>query len=185
MMNMKRMTLGICCLMSMVCAKAQTIDTLISKVSDKPFNVTVAVPDGNYRVTVTVGNKKKPGQTVVRAESRRHYADLITTKKKQFETFTFVVNKHNPQIDAKNRVKLKPREWSYKNWDDSLTISFCGPMPAVERIRIEPANDVTTVFLCGNSTVVDQETPSGCGVCSAGRPIRGSGGWADRRGCSR
>ncbi len=137
--------------------QAQTIDTLISKVSDKPFDVTVQVPDGNYRVTVTVGNKKKAGQTVVRAESRRHYADVITTKKKQFETFTFVVNKHNPQIDAKNRVKLKPREWSYKNWDDSLTITFCGPMPAVERIQIEPAKDVTTVFLCGNSTVVDQE----------------------------
>ena len=157
MMNVKRLALGISCLMSMVCGKAQTIDTLINKVSDKPFDVTVQVPDGNYRVTVTVGNKKKAGQTVVRAESRRHYADVITTKKKQFETFTFVVNKHNPQIDAKNRVKLKPREWSYKNWDDSLTITFCGPMPAVERIKIEPATDVTTVFLCGNSTVVDQE----------------------------
>jgi lysophospholipase L1-like esterase len=157
MMNMKRLALGMCCLMSLVCAKAQTIDTLVNKVSDKPFDVTVQVPDGNYRVTVTVGNKKKPGQTVVRAESRRHYSDVIVTKKKKFETFTFVVNKHNPQINEKTRVKLKPREWSYKNWDDSLTISFCGPMPAVERIHIEPANDVTTVFLCGNSTVVDQE----------------------------
>lgn len=157
MMNVKRLALGISCLMSMVCGKAQTIDTLINKVSDKPFDVTVQVPDGNYRVTVTVGNKKKAGQTVVRAESRRHYSDEIVTKKNKFENFTFVVNKHNPQIDAKTKVKLKEREWSYKNWDDSLTITFCGPMPAVQRIKIEPATDVTTVFLCGNSTVVDQE----------------------------
>jgi len=138
-------------------AQAQTIDTLINKVSDHPFDVTFQVPDGNYRVTVTLGNKKKAGQTVVRAESRRHYFDLIATKKNKYETVTFVVNKHNPQIDAKTKVKLKPKEWGYKNWDDSLTISFCGPMPAVQRIRVEPARDVTTVFLCGNSTVVDQE----------------------------
>ena len=136
---------------------AQTIDTVINKVSDQPFNVTVQVPDGNYRVTVTVGNKKQAAQTVIRAESRRHYADVIATKKNKFERFTFVVNKHNPQIDAKTKVKLKPKEWGYKNWDDSLTLSFCGPRPAVQRIEIEPANDVTTVFLCGNSTVVDQE----------------------------
>ena len=136
---------------------AQNIDTLINKASNQPFTVSFAVPDGNYRVTVTLGNKKKAGQTVVRAESRRHYVDLVQTKKGKYETVSFVVNKHNPQIDAKTRVKLKPREVEYKNWDDSLNLSFCGPAPAVQRIQIEPAKDVTTVFLCGNSTVVDQE----------------------------
>lgn len=133
------------------------VDTVINKVSDKPFTVSFAVPDGNYKVTVTLGNKKKAGQTVVRAESRRHYSDLVATKKNKFQTVTFVVNKHNPVIASGERVKLKPREVGYKNWDDSLNISFCGPMPAVQRIQIEPATDVTTVFLCGNSTVVDQE----------------------------
>ena len=133
------------------------VDTVINKVSDKPFTVSFALPDGNYRVTVTLGNKKKAGQTVVRAESRRHYSDLVSTKKNKFQTVTFVVNKHNPVIAGGERVKLKPREVSYKNWDDSLNLSFCGPMPAVQRIQIEPATDVTTVFLCGNSTVVDQE----------------------------
>lgn len=137
--------------------RAQSIDTLLNKVSTEPFTFSAQVPDGNYRVTVTLGNKKKAGQTVVRAESRRHFFDVITTKKGKFETVSFVVNKHNPVIDEKTKVKLKPREWSYKNWDDSLNISFCGPMPAVQSIKIEPAADVTTVFLCGNSTVVDQE----------------------------
>ena len=60
-------------------------------------------------------------------------------------------------INGQERVKLKPREVGYKNWDDSLTLSFCGPAPAVQRIRIEPDTTATTVFLCGNSTVVDQE----------------------------
>ena len=147
-------------MMTLLCggvAYGQKVDTLLNKVSAEPFNFSVAVPDGNYRVTVTVGHKKKAGQTVVRAESRRHYADMITTKKGKYETVSFVVNKKNPLIDGKTRVRLKPRELTYNNWDDSLNLSFCGPMPAVQRIQIEPVTDVTTVFLCGNSTVVDQE----------------------------
>ena len=138
-------------------AAAQQVDTVLNKVSTQPFTVSFAVPDGNYRVTVTLGNKKKAGQTVVRAESRRHFFDLVSTKKGKYETVTFVVHKHSPVIDDKTKVKLKPREWSYKNWDDSLNLSFCGPAPAVQRIQIAPDTQATTVFLCGNSTVVDQE----------------------------
>ena len=139
-------------------AKAQVItDTVLNKASTQPFGFSVAVPDGNYLVTVTLGNRKKAGQTVVRAESRRHFIDMVTTKKGKYQTVSFVVNKHNPVIEGETRVKLKPREVTYKNWDDSLNLSFCGPAPAVQRIRIEPAQNVTTVFLCGNSTVVDQE----------------------------
>ena len=156
--NMKRLLIGLSFIIGhLTSGSAQVVDTVLNKVSNQPFTVSFAVPDGNYQVTVTLGNKKKAGQTVVRAESRRHYADLVTTKKNKFETVTFVVNKHNPVIQGDQRVKLKPREVIYKNWDDSLNLSFCGPAPAVQRIRIEPATDVTTVFLCGNSTVVDQE----------------------------
>ncbi|MBR2291343.1 MAG: rhamnogalacturonan acetylesterase [Prevotella sp.] len=155
---MKRLLLGLSFIIGhLTSGSAQVVDTVLNKVSNQPFTVSFAVPDGNYKVTVTLGNKKRAGQTVVRAESRRHYADLVTTKKNKFETVTFVVNKHNPVIQGDQRVKLKPREVTYKNWDDSLNLSFCGPAPAVQRIRIEPATDVTTVFLCGNSTVVDQE----------------------------
>jgi len=148
-------------LLSTVCllplSTAQTVDTLINRASDKPFSVSFALPDGNYKVTVTLGNRKKAGQTVVRAESRRHYCDLVTTKKNKFQTVSFIVNKHSPVISGNTRVKLKPREVGYKNWDDSLNLSFCGPAPAVQRIQVEPATEATTVFLCGNSTVVDQE----------------------------
>ena len=155
---MKRLLLGLsfiaCCAMH---SSAQVIDSVLNKASNQPFNFTVAVPDGNYRVTVTLGNKKKAGQTVVRAESRRHYVDMVATKKGKYETVSFIVNKHNPVIKGNERVKLKPREVEYKNWDDSLNLSFCGIAPAVQRIKIEPVTDVTTIFLCGNSTVVDQE----------------------------
>lgn len=154
---MKRYMFLMAALLAASLSRAQVVDTLINKVSSRPFSFSVTVPDGNYRVTVTIGNKKKAGQTVVRAESRRHYFDVLDTKRGKYETVSFIVNKHSPKIDDKTNVKLKPREMSYKNWDDSLNLSFCGPMPAVRHIRIEPVEDVTTVFLCGNSTVVDQE----------------------------
>ena len=141
----------------LVGAFGQSTEVTLDKVSTEPFSYSVAVPDGNYRVTVTVGHKKRAAQTVVRAESRRHFFDVISTKKGKFETVAFLVHKHSPMIDDKVRVKLKPRELTYKNWDDSLTLSFCGPAPAVKSVKIEPVSDVTTVFLCGNSTVVDQE----------------------------
>ena len=155
---MKRLLLLWAVMLFACLAKAQVVtDTVLNKASTQPFGFSVAVPDGNYLVTVTLGNRKKAGQTVVRAESRRHFIDMVTTKKGKYQTVSFVVNKHNPVIEGQTRVKLKPREVTYKNWDDSLNLSFCGPAPAVQRIRIEPVQDVTTVFLCGNSTVVDQE----------------------------
>ena len=143
---------------STLAVKAQVVcDTVLNRAQTMPFTFAVQVPDGNYRVTLTLGNKKRVGQTVVRAESRRHYFDVISTKKGKTETITFTVNKKTAPIDAKTSVRLKPRELSYKNWDDSLNLAFCGPAPAVQRVKIEPIKEVTTVFLCGNSTVVDQE----------------------------
>ena len=55
------------------------------------------------------------------------------------------------------KVSLKPRELGYLNWDDQLTLEFNGSAPAVKSIHIEPDTTATTIFLCGNSTVVDQE----------------------------
>ena len=75
-----------------------------------PFYFSVKVPDGNYKVSVTIGSKKKAGETTVRAEGRRLMVHNVATKKGKTETFEFVVNKRSPQIDEKNRVKLKDRE---------------------------------------------------------------------------
>ena len=154
---MKRLIILTVAIAASLCIQAQIIDTLLYKESVAPINFSIRVPDGNYRVTVTLGSKKRAAQTVVRAESRRHYTDVVSTKKGKYQTVSFVVNKHEPQIDANRSVKLKPRELSYKNWDDVLNLQFCGPAPAVQRITIQPDTTAITVFLCGNSTVVDQE----------------------------
>lgn len=126
-----------------------------AKSLQEPFYFSVKVPDGNYRVKVVLGGKKN-SNTTVRAEGRRLMMDNITTqKKKDTQTVEFTVNKRSPQIDDKTRVKIKDREKTYLAWDDKLTLEFNGDMPAVKTIHIEKT-DVPTIYLCGNSTVVDQ-----------------------------
>ena len=103
-------------------------------------------------------SKKQAGNTTVRAESRRLFVENLPTKKGEFVEEKFIVNKRSPRISAKESVKVKDREKSKLDWDDRLTIEINGDAPVCESIRVEAADPATpTIFLCGNSTVVDQE----------------------------
>ncbi len=138
-------------------------DFVKTAAGSKSTFLSVAVPDGNYRVSVTLGNKRKAGSTTVRAESRRLFIENEVTRKGEFRTISFVVNKRNTEIydkdgKAVDRVRIKKREEPKLNWDNRLTLEFSGDNPAVSEVSIEPASDeVTTIWLCGNSTVVDQD----------------------------
>ena len=128
----------------------------VKRPSARPFYFSVRVPDGNYRVRVELGGVKG-GNTTVRAEGRRLMMDnILTPKKKDTQTVEFVVNKRSPLIEGDRRVRIKDRERGYLAWDDRLTLEFNGPQPAVRGIHIERDDEVPTVYLCGNSTVVDQ-----------------------------
>jgi lysophospholipase L1-like esterase len=125
--------------------------------SNQPFFYSVKVPDGNYKVTLLIGSYEKAGITTVRAESRRQYVSQLATRKGEFVELSFVVHKRSPVIYGNESVAIKERERNTFTWDDKLTLEFNGDAPVCERIRIEPADSsVVTVFLCGNSTVVDQ-----------------------------
>ena len=124
--------------------------------NNDPFIYSAELPDGNYKVTVVLGSKKKAGKTVVRAESRRLMVDEVTTKKGEFKTVEFTVNKRTTFISDLKYVKIKDREKDYPTWDDFLTLEFTGAAPAVKELRIERDTTATQVFLCGNSTVTDQ-----------------------------
>lgn len=115
------------------------------------------VPDGNYRVTVLIGSRKRAAETTVRAESRRLFIENLTTKKGEFKEVAFTVNKRSPYINERQSVRIKEREKTKLDWDDRLTLEFAGPNSAVAAVRIEPDSAAVTIFLCGNSTVVDQD----------------------------
>src|SRR6185369_17982712 len=74
--------------------------------SDKPFYFSAKVPEGNYKVTVTFGDKNEPTETTVKAELRRLMLEKIETGKGKFRTETFIVNVRNPQFPG-GEVKLK------------------------------------------------------------------------------
>ncbi|WP_247650884.1 rhamnogalacturonan acetylesterase, partial [Sphingomonas sp. S2M10] len=121
----------------------------------------VAVPEGNYRVTVRLGDARAASRTTVKAESRRLMLRSITTAPGQFVTASFVVNVRTAALSAPpanapggTAVRLKPREAASFTWDDKLTLEFLGD-PHVQRVTIEPVS-VPTVFLAGDSTVTDQ-----------------------------
>ena len=124
---------------------------------NKPFFFSVNVPDGNYKVIVTLGSKESAGSTTVRGESRRLFIENLDTKKGEFVTETFTINKRNTVIKGNQKVKIKEREKKKLNWDDKLTLEFNGDAPRLASLVIEKVDKVPTVFLCGNSTVVDND----------------------------
>jgi lysophospholipase L1-like esterase len=126
--------------------------------ADKPFHFSVAVPEGNYRITLLLGDAKGESATTVKAELRRLMLERVATPAGKFEMRTFVVNVRTPRIAGDGEVRLKDREkiaekWA---WDEKLTLEFNGERPCVCAMEVAPADDVTTVYLLGDSTVCDQ-----------------------------
>ena len=126
-----------------------------------PFLFSIAIPEGDYRVTLELGGTIA-SDTTVKAESRRLMAERIVAKPGKTVTVECVVNVRTPILTAPPpnapggvRVALNPREEGAYDWDDKLTLEFCGPVPAVRRLRVEPVT-VPVVFLAGDSTVTDQ-----------------------------
>ncbi|GAB3537666.1 rhamnogalacturonan acetylesterase [Pontibacter brevis] len=125
--------------------------------SKEPFYFAVDLPEGNYEVTVLLGDPQGRSTTTVKAESRRLMLEKIETPAGKVEVHTFMVNVRTPRINAEENIRLKPREVNYLNWDDKLTLEFNNTRPCVAAIEIRQVNDVISMYLAGNSTVVDQE----------------------------
>jgi len=124
--------------------------------SNVPFYFSVAVPEGNYKITVTLGDAKEASLSTIKAESRRLMLEDVKTKAGQFVTKTFIVNVKDKNITGGQVVGLKPRELTKLDWDDKLTLEF-DKNTALNAIEITKVEDQITVFLAGNSTVVNQD----------------------------
>jgi lysophospholipase L1-like esterase len=129
--------------------------------SAKPFYFSVRLPDGNYDVKLILGDAKGISATTVRTECRRLMLENIRTTKGKLVTENFTVHVKDSMIrDASgaviSRIRLKPRESEYLHWDNLLTIEFNDSLPKVCAVEITPNKTAATIFLAGNSTVVDQ-----------------------------
>ncbi len=145
--------------------------------SGKTFYFSVAVPEGNWRVTVTFGDPVVASENTVKAESRRLMVERVATVPGEFVTRSFIVNVRNrtlppPLKNAPGGVSVltNDREEGSFTWDDKLTLEFNGlpslasakegHSPKVRTIALEPA-DVPTIYLLGDSTVTDQRWEDG------------------------
>lgn len=126
------------------------------------FKFSVAVPEGNYRVTVTLGDAEVPTVTTVKAEARRLMLESVRTAAGQFETKSFIVSIRSTKISTGGEVLLNTFFENTANgliahWDDKLTLQFSDSKPVVCAVEIERVTTpITTVFLMGDSTVTDQ-----------------------------
>ncbi|HVG14558.1 MAG TPA: rhamnogalacturonan acetylesterase [Chitinophagaceae bacterium] len=136
---------------------AKADDDYIS--SDKPFYFSVKLPEGNYDVRITVGDREGTSDLAIRAECRRMLAERIITQKGEIKTLQYTVHIRDTLIHSTgNKVRIKERERAFLHWDNKLTLEFNGIAPKIRAIEIIPAgSDVINVFLAGNSTVVDQD----------------------------
>ena len=125
---------------------------------DEPGYFSVAVPEGNHLVTVTLGDKKRASVTTVKAELRRLMLENISVPAGKFVTRKFVVNVRRPQISTGGEVRLKDREKTSeaRAWDDRLTLEFNGPTAAVNSIEVRPITNIPTIYIAADSTATDQ-----------------------------
>ncbi|MFV0606625.1 MAG: rhamnogalacturonan acetylesterase [Niabella sp.] len=126
--------------------------------SQKPFYFSVKLPEGNYKVSILLGDAHGESSTTIKAECRRLMVKEVNTNPGEYKTVDFIVHVKDSMIrgEKPTKVKLKSRERNYLHWDDKLTLEFNNLAPKICAVEIEPAKDATTIFLAGNSTVVDQ-----------------------------
>lgn len=132
--------------------------------STHPFYFSVAVPDGNYQVTLVLGGPRV-STTTVRAESRRLFVKQMNVAAARSHRVVFLVNIRTPNIFPPGesnstgpfpQVRLKQREIGAQDWDDRLTLEFNGDHPSIRSVSIRPIENVPTIYIAGDSTVVDQ-----------------------------
>ncbi len=126
--------------------------------ASRSFFFSAPMAEGNYTVTVVVGSDDA-SVTTIKAEARRLMARNVTARADGEQTVQFNVNVRGPNIAGGGQVRRKPREIDSLDWDSKLTLEFAGDRPSVRSITIAPVKkNPPTVYLAGDSTVVDQET---------------------------
>jgi len=123
------------------------------------FQFSMRVPEeGNYKVTVTLGDPSAESVTTVKAELRRLMLEQVRVAAGATETRSFLVNVRMPGISTGGEVILKDREKTLEAWawDNRITLEFTGSHPAVRSVAVGNAGAVPTIFIAGDSTSTDQ-----------------------------
>ena len=131
--------------------------------TNTPFFFSVKVPEGNYRVTVTLGDPAGDSCTTLRFESGHLMASGLTTSAGQRRSHTFYANVRRPQLPPPPTNApggsivhmFLAGEAEARCWDEKLTLEFNGPRPCLSSLEIVKDDQVPTLYTAGDSTVGD------------------------------
>jgi lysophospholipase L1-like esterase len=131
--------------------------------SNSPFFFSVKAPEGNYKITVTLGDAQGESATTIRTEAGHIMAANIVTPPGKFETRTFYANVRRPQLppppqNAPGGTEVHmflAGEAEARCWDEKLTIEFNNTRPCLCAMEIVKDDTVPTIFTAGDSTVGD------------------------------
>jgi len=143
--------------------KGYGFDLGTKPVVDTPFFFSVKVPEGNYRVTVTLGDAQGESDTTIRTESGHIHAVGIKTAAGKFTTRTLIANVRRPQLPPPPQNApggsivhmFLAGEAEARHWDEKLTLEFNGTRPCLAAMEIVKDDAAPTLFTAGDSTVGD------------------------------
>jgi lysophospholipase L1-like esterase len=123
------------------------------------------VPEGNYDVTVTIGDSHEVTTTTVKAESGRLMLERLEVPAGQVVERTFTTNVRTSRLsklpmNAPGREEVSLDRFDAANardWDDKLTIEIVSPHAVLRSIEITSTPAAPTVYIAGDSTVTDRD----------------------------
>jgi lysophospholipase L1-like esterase len=123
------------------------------------------VPEGNYDVTITIGDSHEATTTTVKAESGRLMLERVEVPAGGVVERTFTTNvrtSHLPKLpmNAPGREEVSLDRFDAANsrdWDNKLTVEIVSPHAALRAIEITSAPAAPTVYIAGDSTVTDRD----------------------------
>ncbi|MEO7412034.1 MAG: rhamnogalacturonan acetylesterase [Opitutaceae bacterium] len=131
--------------------------------AESPLFFSVKVPEGNYKITVTLGDAQGESHTTIRTEAGHLMTAGIHTAPGKFETRTFYAAVRRPELPPPPQNApggsivhmFLAGEAEARVWDEKLTLEFNHTRPALCALEIVKDNMVPTIFVAGDSTVGD------------------------------
>jgi lysophospholipase L1-like esterase len=136
--------------------------SLLSKCTGaNPIVCALTAPNGNYDVTVEVGDASGAASSQVAAETRHYAGPSVPTTAGMFASVSFTANVRQEQHDGGQSAPA-----------NVLDLSISGSSPKLHGLGFRPAPSSITIFVAGDSTVCDWVATN----TSAGAPDQA--GWA-------
>ncbi len=117
---------------------------LASCTGTAPILCALPAPNGNYDVTVELGDDVSEASSLLAAETRHYVAPELRTVAGGRELLTFTVNVRQEQHDGGQSAVA-----------GILDLSISGSAPQLRGLGLRPAPNTITVFVAGDSTVCD------------------------------